>query len=323
MTLPEGWGWCCCREWQRTRIGRAAQCSGPCTCSAAAALVRPAATALSPPSTTLRPPPPQPPTPLLQRAAVMWMQMREGEAPPQPHPTIAAFCCAQVAPGGAACFVGGARQPGLPFWIDTADGTRWVEEPPQWRLLDFKGGLFCDEPGLGKTITGVRSPRRQHAAPVLLLCAQQGRVVWRTDIERAVGVLTLYRRQGCCSALRCVGWPGFSARLCSLRRCPAACPRSPAADCAAAAQPGSAASRAPRGGGGVGAAREGGVLPPASGGSCHSFQADAEEQRGQPAQFAAHAQQLWGSGRGRGGGRGGRRRGRGAGCQAAQARQQC
>lgn len=81
--------------------------------------------------------------------------MRESGEPPQPHPSIAAFCCAEVEPGAAACFAGAALQPGLTLWVDTATGGFWTEQPPHWRLPDFKGGLFCDEPGLGKTITGV------------------------------------------------------------------------------------------------------------------------------------------------------------------------
>lgn len=91
----------------------------------------------------------------------MWMQAREGVAAPQPHPTIAAVRCADVAPGAAAAFGSAAMQPGLPLWVDTSTGGCWAEEPPHARLLDFRGGLFCDEPGLGKTVTGVG----RHAAP--------------------------------------------------------------------------------------------------------------------------------------------------------------
>lgn len=32
----------------------------------------------------------------------------------------------------------------LPFWGNTASGEISVEEPPA--VLDFRGGLFCDEP---------------------------------------------------------------------------------------------------------------------------------------------------------------------------------
>jgi len=128
----------------------------------------------------------------MQRAAVLWMQARErASGPLLPHPTIKQFRCAAVEPGGHACFQGiddpiptdagsgqggdgksssgggsdgsgrtssssGAcrsYQPGLPFWGDTATGELHTEAPPV--LCDSPGGLFCDEPGLGKTITGV------------------------------------------------------------------------------------------------------------------------------------------------------------------------
>lgn len=115
----------------------------------------------------------------MQRAALMWMLQREhARGPLSRHPTVHAFQAADVEAGAAACFgdgptsrggssVGGSGsggagggtagrgpfQPGLPFFVDTATGEFSTEAPAA--LLSFLGGLYFDEPGLGKTITAV------------------------------------------------------------------------------------------------------------------------------------------------------------------------
>lgn len=55
--------------------------------------------------------------------------------------------------------------PGLPLWLDTASGEVLTEEPPGAQPAEVQGGLFCDEPGLGKTVTGVRRTQRSHGKP--------------------------------------------------------------------------------------------------------------------------------------------------------------
>jgi hypothetical protein len=127
----------------------------------------------------------------LQRDAVLWMQRRERAQQTLPHPTICALQCLELGadadpfwliqntpadsgthPAGASTANGrllppngrtatsgssgesaSAFQLGLPVWVDTASGELRTEAPPTVR--DSPGGLFCDEPGLGKTITSV------------------------------------------------------------------------------------------------------------------------------------------------------------------------
>ncbi len=103
------------------------------------------------------------PNPALQRIAVMWMQGREaagssaarqqagGEA--AAHPFIQAICCSELEANSAAAAFGEPAGPGLPLWLDTASGEVLTEPPPTLRSV--RGGLFTDEPGLGKTITAV------------------------------------------------------------------------------------------------------------------------------------------------------------------------
>ncbi|KAL4420646.1 hypothetical protein ABPG75_010302 [Micractinium tetrahymenae] len=147
-----------------------------------------------------------------QRAAVMWMQGREAKGPPQPHPTIAAFHCAEVAPGAAACFGGGPLQPGLPLWVDTATGSCWTEEPPHWRLPDFQGGLFCDEPGLGKTVTGIALLLR--SLGVLPAAPPGAEVVWVQPGQKGYYLLP---REEAATASRLMRKSSGGSRL-SLRR---------------------------------------------------------------------------------------------------------
>ena len=75
-----------------------------------------------------------------QRAAIRWMMQREMPPGSVQHPTLRRF------------FSSGDGN-GTNFWGDTATGEITVEAPLP--LQDFRGGLFCDEPGLGKTITSL------------------------------------------------------------------------------------------------------------------------------------------------------------------------
>lgn len=93
----------------------------------------------------------------------MWMQGREAAAlaPAQqhasggtaPHPFVQAICCSELEADSAASAFGQPAGPGLPLWLDTASGEVLTEAPPELRSV--RGGLFADEPGLGKTITAV------------------------------------------------------------------------------------------------------------------------------------------------------------------------
>jgi len=71
-----------------------------------------------------------------QRAAIRWMLHRESPSKQIPHPTIRRFSTAHR---------------GTTLWGNTATGETQTTPPQQ--LYDFRGGFFCDEPGLGKTIT--------------------------------------------------------------------------------------------------------------------------------------------------------------------------
>lgn len=93
----------------------------------------------------------------------MWMQGREaagaalaqqqagGEA--AAHPFVHAICCSELKADSATAAFGEPAGPGLPLWLDTASGEVLTEPPPALRSV--RGGLFTDEPGLGKTITAV------------------------------------------------------------------------------------------------------------------------------------------------------------------------
>ncbi|KAL3136547.1 hypothetical protein ABBQ38_005794 [Trebouxia sp. C0009 RCD-2024] len=72
-----------------------------------------------------------------QSRALQWMLKREAAVGGLEHP----------------CWKGLVSSGGLPCWVCTATGD-FALDPPA-RLQDCRGGLFCDEPGLGKTITGL------------------------------------------------------------------------------------------------------------------------------------------------------------------------
>lgn len=95
---------------------------------------------------------------------MQWREKAAGAALPHHHAAVrldcaelagdgpeAAFAAADAAAGAAGDAAAlGAR---LPLWADAVTGALLPEEPPP--LRDFGGGLFADEPGLGKTITAV------------------------------------------------------------------------------------------------------------------------------------------------------------------------
>lgn len=75
-----------------------------------------------------------------QREAIRWMLHREMPPEGTQHPTLRRF---SVRNDGEVHH----------FWGDTATG-QIIQDAPL-PLQDFRGGLFCDEPGLGKTITSL------------------------------------------------------------------------------------------------------------------------------------------------------------------------
>jgi hypothetical protein len=105
-----------------------ALCAAAATCRALRALAAEAAPDLR---LTLRP---------HQRAALRWMLRREGAPRPVAHPTL------QLLPLPA---------PGAALRADTATGELHLAEGAPPAAPDFRGGMLCDEPGLGKTITAL------------------------------------------------------------------------------------------------------------------------------------------------------------------------
>ncbi|KAM7268604.1 hypothetical protein ACFE04_010770 [Oxalis oulophora] len=72
-----------------------------------------------------------------QEVAVEWMLQREKNAQPLAHPLYKAF----------------STEDGFVFYINAVNGHIVTGTGPKVR--DFRGGMFCDEPGLGKTITAL------------------------------------------------------------------------------------------------------------------------------------------------------------------------
>lgn len=72
-----------------------------------------------------------------QQAAVEWMLHREQHAEVLPHPLFMTF----------------STDDGFCFYINTISGEIITGIAPT--INDFHGGMFCDEPGLGKTITAL------------------------------------------------------------------------------------------------------------------------------------------------------------------------
>lgn len=72
-----------------------------------------------------------------QRAAVEWMTQREQNSEILPHPLFIHFC----------------SEGGVDIYVCSVTGKIVTGEVPT--VKDFHGGMFCDEPGLGKTITAL------------------------------------------------------------------------------------------------------------------------------------------------------------------------
>ncbi|KAK7401347.1 hypothetical protein VNO78_12756 [Psophocarpus tetragonolobus] len=72
-----------------------------------------------------------------QRAAVEWMLHRERNAELLPHPL----------------YVSLSTDDGFSCHVNTVSGEIVTGEAPT--IKDFRGGMFCDEPGLGKTVTAL------------------------------------------------------------------------------------------------------------------------------------------------------------------------
>uniref|UniRef100_A0ACD5WMQ2 Uncharacterized protein n=1 Tax=Avena sativa TaxID=4498 RepID=A0ACD5WMQ2_AVESA len=72
-----------------------------------------------------------------QEAAIEWMLRREQNTEPLAHPLCKNFC----------------TEDGFPFFINVTSGEIFTGIAPT--INDFGGGMFCDEPGLGKTVTAL------------------------------------------------------------------------------------------------------------------------------------------------------------------------
>lgn len=72
-----------------------------------------------------------------QHAAIEWMLHRERNAGLLPHPLYLAL----------------STDDGFSFYVNTVSGEIVTGEAPT--IKDFRGGMFCDEPGLGKTVTAL------------------------------------------------------------------------------------------------------------------------------------------------------------------------
>ncbi|XP_057524040.1 F-box protein At3g54460 [Amaranthus tricolor] len=72
-----------------------------------------------------------------QQAAVEWMVKREQKAAPLRHPLYLDFL----------------TEDGSVFYINIVSGELVTGSAPM--INDFRGGMFCDEPGLGKTVTAL------------------------------------------------------------------------------------------------------------------------------------------------------------------------
>ncbi|KAF5742450.1 hypothetical protein HS088_TW09G00498 [Tripterygium wilfordii] len=72
-----------------------------------------------------------------QQAAIEWMLQREQNVEVLQHPL----------------YLGFSTEDGFTFYVNTVSGDVVPDAAPTIR--DFRGGMFCDEPGLGKTITAL------------------------------------------------------------------------------------------------------------------------------------------------------------------------
>ena len=80
-----------------------------------------------------------------QQAAVEWMLRREREPKGLHHPL----------------YMGLMTEDGFGFYINAVFGKIGTGTVPS--IMDFRGGMFCDEPGLGKTFTALsHSEDKEH-----------------------------------------------------------------------------------------------------------------------------------------------------------------
>ncbi|KAL6616710.1 hypothetical protein ACP70R_038980 [Stipagrostis hirtigluma subsp. patula] len=79
-----------------------------------------------------------------QEAAVEWMLKREQNSQVLPHPLYKYFY----------------TEDGFPFYINVTSGEIFTGNAPT--VTDFCGGMFCDEPGLGKTVTALSLILKTH-----------------------------------------------------------------------------------------------------------------------------------------------------------------
>ncbi|XP_006646686.1 F-box protein At3g54460 [Oryza brachyantha] len=79
-----------------------------------------------------------------QEAAVEWMLKREQNLQALAHPLYKGFC----------------TMDGFPFYVNVTSGEISTGNAPT--VHDFCGGMFCDEPGLGKTVTALSLILKTH-----------------------------------------------------------------------------------------------------------------------------------------------------------------
>ncbi|XP_020237937.1 F-box protein At3g54460 [Cajanus cajan] len=124
-----------------------------------------------------------------QRTAVEWMLHRERGAELLPHPL----------------FVPLSTDDGFSFHVNTVSGEIVTGEAPT--VKDFRGGMFCDEPGLGKTVTAlslIMKTRGSLADPPdgaqLVWCQHNGNQncgYYEISGNNITGCTTLGKRDGC------------------------------------------------------------------------------------------------------------------------------
>lgn len=113
-----------------------------------------------------------------QHAAVEWMLQRERDSKVLPHPLYKDFL----------------TEDGFAFYINTVNGEIVTGTVPTIR--DFHGGMFCDEPGLGKTITALSLILKTQGA---LADPPEGvEVIWCTHAQQKCGYYELSGDNGTC-----------------------------------------------------------------------------------------------------------------------------
>ncbi|XP_063941100.1 F-box protein At3g54460 isoform X2 [Daucus carota subsp. sativus] len=95
-----------------------------------------------------------------QHAAIEWMMQREKDSEVLPHPL----------------YLDLVTEDGFTFYVNVVSGEIVANIKPVFR--DFRGGMFCDEPGLGKTITALSLILK--AQGTLALPPDGAEVIWCT-----------------------------------------------------------------------------------------------------------------------------------------------